>query len=166
MTEIKADLYDEQILNRKKYAEKLFLSRKENSLGGVARRQNIFLTEHADGLSDNELISHKREMLRRKFLSYVSFFLIPGALYYNKYSTRTLVVSLLPSIYLAEYIYTAQFLNTNCSYSFSLSQNSQSRFLEKIALFNNRRLSTADDLFQPPKNALHIKDWIARNEYR
>jgi len=166
MTEIKADLYNEQIFNRKKYAEKLFMSKLENSSGGVARRQNIFLTEHADGLSDKELISHKRELLRRKFLSYVSFFLIPGALYFYKYSTRALVVSLLPSIYLAEYIYTAQFLNSKCSYSANLAQNSQTRFLEKIARFNNRRLSTADDLFKSPKNQLHIKDWIARNEYR
>jgi hypothetical protein len=166
MTEIKADLYEDQILNRKKYAEKMFLNRMENSLGGVARRQNIFLSEHADSLSDQELISHKRELFRRKFLSYVSFFLIPGGLNYYKYSTRAMVLSLLPSFFLAEYIYNARILNSKCSYSVSLAENSQNRFLEKIARFNNKRFSTVSDLFLPPENSVPLKDWIARNEYR
>jgi hypothetical protein len=166
MTEIKADLYQEQVLNRKEFLQNKYKDCLNNSNGGVARRQKIFLSEHADSLSDEELISHKRELSQRKIFSFVSFFLIPGALVGFKYNVRALVLSVVPSFFLAKNVYNASFLNKKCAYSVNMAENSQNRFLEKILRFNNKRFSSIQDMVSSPPDAVPVKDWIARNEYR
>lgn len=166
MTEIKADLYQQQILNRKDFLRAEYRKCLDSKQGGVARRQKLFLSEHADSLSDEELIRHKKELNRRKYLSFVSFFVIPGALYFYKYNTRALILSLVPSFYLAKFISNTSFLNTKCLYSQNLAENSQKRFIEKILRFNNKKISTIDNFFGYSENSVPMKDWIARNEYR
>jgi hypothetical protein len=166
MTEIKSDLYRDQILNRKQYLQAKYKESINNQKGGVARRQKIFLSEHADTISDEELIRHKRELNRRKYFSFVSFFVIPGALYFYKFNTRVLLLSILPSFLLAKNIYNSSLLDTKCSYSLNLAENSQKRFLEKILRLNNKRFSNINDLLTTPEDSVPVKDWIARNEYR
>ena len=166
MTEIKADLYQETIYNRKKFFEKKNTEYLDRSVGAVMKRQNILLSVHADTLSDEELIRHKRDLTKRKFLCYISFFVIPGALFYFKYSQRALVISLVPSLILANVVYGIANYNSKCSLSNSLAENSNKRFLEKICHFNHKRFSTHRDLFKESNNSIPLKDWIARNEYR
>ena len=166
MTEIKADLYQETIFNRKKFFEKKNIEHLDKTTSAVIKRQNILLSVHADSLSDLELIQHKRDLTKRKFLSYISFFVLPGALYYFKFSQRALIISLVPSLILAKVVYGIANYNSKCSLSNSLAENSNKRFLEKICHFNHKRFSTHTDLFKQSDNSIPVKDWIARNEYR
>ena len=166
MTETKADLYQETIMNRKKYFEQKRNDHIEKTVGAVIKRQNILLTEHADGLSDAELIQHKKDLTKRKLFSYISFFVLPGALFYLKYSPRALFMSLIPSLILAKVVYNRANAYSRCALSNSLADNSHKRFLEKVCRFNHKRLSTHKDLFKQSSNSIPLKDWIARNEYR
>ena len=161
----------EHIFDRKNYYTKLAEEKLTRSVPSAKRRQNILLSQNADGLSDSDLRSHVRELRTRKIFWLLTFAAVPISVYFLRFNSRVVGLSLVPGFFFAHKVYNSNFLNTTTNFSQTFADNSRRRHLNLVLHANGKSLVGSEDMWSAfgqnrQGKTLPAKEWVARNEYR
>ena len=137
----------------------------------VPLRRAILASQNADALSDADLMSHIKELRRRKLFSLIALSSFPASLMAMKYNFRLVLLSLVPSYYLYQKTFSTKFLNGKSEFTHQLQTGSEHKHLEKVYKVKEMFAGGAAEMWNMQgsklyKEKLTLKDWMARNEYR
>jgi hypothetical protein len=158
-----------EIFDRKNHSKELQLEALNKSLPSSNKRQMVLRSQNADGLSDQDLISHRRELRLRRVGGLITFLAVPASTFVFGYNPRLLVLSLLPAWYMAKAALNSRVFNTETNFSIKFAQNSKKRYYKHVMNSNRSKVWEPLDcwtMFDANYKPIPVREWINRNEYR
>jgi len=121
--------------NRKEIHKSNYLEDIDNKMSAITKRQNI-MRHFPDTISDNELRTHKNQLILKKFSFWTVALGTPVLAYFCKFSNRNALLLTLLGYGLASSIYYSRTFSKNCPYSSEFAVDSLKKSYIKLLNIN------------------------------